>query len=152
VAGDVVIGEDSGIWFHAVVRGDIEPIRIGMRGNIQDLCVVHVRHGRPVHLGDDVTVGHRAILHGCTVESRVLIGMGAIVLDGAVIGEESIVGAGSLIPPGAVIPPRSLVLGSPARVKRPLTDADVQSIVDSARRYVGYARQYLLERKHKLRE
>jgi carbonic anhydrase/acetyltransferase-like protein (isoleucine patch superfamily) len=152
VAGDVLIGEDSSIWFHSVVRGDIELIRIGMRTNIQDLCVVHVRHGKPVHLGDDVTVGHRAILHGCTVENRVLIGMGSIVLDDAVIGEESIVGAGSLVPPGAAISPRSLVLGSPARVKRLLTDAEVQSIVDSARRYVGYARQYRLEQERKQKE
>jgi carbonic anhydrase/acetyltransferase-like protein (isoleucine patch superfamily) len=145
VVGDVIIGDESSVWFHAVVRGDIDVIRIGMRTNLQDLCVVHVRHGKPVYIGDDITVGHRAILHGCSVQNRVLIGMGAIVLDGAVIGEESIVGAGSLVTTGANIPPRSLVLGSPARVRRAVTPLEVQSIVDSAQRYVAYALQYRVQ-------
>jgi carbonic anhydrase/acetyltransferase-like protein (isoleucine patch superfamily) len=143
IIGDVVIGEESSIWFHCVVRGDMHHIRIGKRTNIQDLCVLHVRFktGATI-LGDDITVGHRAILHACTVGNRVLVGMGSIVMDGAVIGEDSIVGAGALVAPGTVVPPRSLVVGAPARVKRPVTDAEIAGIADSALRYVEFANKY----------
>ena len=143
VLGDVAIGLDSSIWFHAVVRGDVNSIRIGRRTNVQDLCRIHVSsRTHPTVVGDDVTLGHRVILHGCTVGDRVLVGMGAIVLDGAVIGEDSIVGAGALVTRGTVIPPGSLVLGTPARVKRRLTEEEKRSIVDSAAHYVALARAY----------
>ena len=144
VIGDVELGEESSVWFHCVLRGDINSIRIGSRTNIQDLTVVHVlsRTG-PVIIGDEVTIGHRAVVHGCTIRDRVIVGIGAIVLDGAVIGEESVIGAGTLVPPGCVIPPGSFVLGSPARVARPVTEAEVGWILRSASNYVEYARSYL---------
>jgi len=146
VLGDVEIGPGSSIWFGAVVRGDVNSIRIGARTNLQDLTVIHVTGGtHPTVIGDEVTVGHRVVLHGCTVHDRCLIGIGAIVLDGAVVGPEAMVGAGALVPPGMVVPPRTLVLGSPARVKRPLTDAEVVQLRVSAERYAGYAAQYRRE-------
>ncbi len=146
VVGDVEIGADSSVWFGAVVRGDVNAIRIGARTNVQDLSVIHVT-GRthPTHVGDDVTLGHRVTLHGCTVKDRCLVGIGATVLDGAVVGEESIVGAGSLVPPGMVVPPRTLALGSPARVKRDLTPEEIAFFRTSAASYVGYAAQYRRE-------
>ncbi len=144
VIGDVVMGEDSSAWFHAVIRGDVNYIRIGHRSNVQDLCVLHVTHDtHPLLVGDDVTIGHHVVLHGCTVKDRVLIGMGAIVMDGAVIGEDSVVGAGALLTERTIIPPKSLVLGSPAKVKRPVTDQELAWIKESAQNYVRYARQYL---------
>ena len=143
VVGDVVIGAQSSVWFHAVVRGDVFPIRIGARTNLQDHVVVHVVGGRiATTVGDDVTVGHRAVLHGCTIGNRVLIGMGAILLDGAQIGDECLIGAGSLVTPGSKIPARSLVLGNPARFVRPLRDDEREHLVQSAAGYVGYAAEY----------
>jgi carbonic anhydrase/acetyltransferase-like protein (isoleucine patch superfamily) len=146
VIGDVEIGAGSSIWFGAVVRGDVNSIRIGARTNIQDLAVVHVTGGTyPTVIGDDVTVGHQAVLHGCTVKDRCLIGIGAIVLDGAVVGEEAMVGAGTLVPPGMVVPDRTLVMGAPARVKRTLDDADVEGLRASAAHYVDHAERYRAE-------
>jgi len=143
VVGDVEIGEGSSLWFGTVVRGDVNHVRIGARTNLQDHTVVHVTSGtHPTLIADEVTVGHRVVLHGCTVERRALVGIGAIVLDGAVIGEEAMVGAGALVPPGFVVPPRTLVLGSPARVKRPLTGDEIAHLARSAERYAGYAERY----------
>ncbi|MSO22494.1 MAG: gamma carbonic anhydrase family protein [Acidobacteria bacterium] len=147
VIGDVVIGDHSSIWFNAVVRGDVYYIRIGNSTNIQDSCVLHVtRDLNATILGDFVSVGHGVILHGCTVESHCLIGMGAIVMDKAVIGEESIVGAGSLVTQGLKAPPRSLVLGSPAKVIRQLSAAEVESIDCYASNYLMYKENYLKEK------
>jgi carbonic anhydrase/acetyltransferase-like protein (isoleucine patch superfamily) len=144
VIGDVVMGEDCSVWFHAVVRGDVHYIRMGNRTNVQDLCMLHVTHDtHPLIIGSDVTIGHNVILHGCTIKDRVLIGMGAIVMDGAVIGEESVVGAGALVTEGTIVPPKSLILGSPAKVKRPVTEHELAWITESAENYVNYARQYL---------
>jgi gamma-carbonic anhydrase len=144
VIGDVVIGDESSIWFNAVVRGDVNDIRIGNRTNVQDLSVIHVTHDTyPTVLGDDVTVGHHVVLHGCTIKDRVLIGMGAIIMDGAVIGEDCIVGAGTLVTERTIVPPKSLILGSPAKVKRPVTAEELAWIRESARNYVLYSRKYL---------
>ncbi|CAI4030036.1 Protein YrdA [Nitrospira tepida] len=144
VIGDVVLGEQCSVWFHAVIRGDVNFIRIGHRTNVQDLCVLHVTHDTaPLVIGDDVTIGHHVVLHGCTVKDRVLIGMGAIIMDGAVIGEDSVVGAGALITERTIVPPKSLVLGSPAKVKRPVTEEELAWIRESAQNYVRYASQYL---------
>jgi carbonic anhydrase/acetyltransferase-like protein (isoleucine patch superfamily) len=146
VIGDVVIGEESSVWFNTVVRGDVHSIRIGRRTNIQDLSVVHVTHDtHPTVLGDDVTVGHHVVLHGCTIKNRVLIGMGALIMDGAVIGEDCIVGAGALVTERTIVPPKSLILGTPAKVKRPVTEAELAWIRESAQNYVKYARQYLAD-------
>ncbi|WNM59910.1 gamma carbonic anhydrase family protein [Candidatus Nitrospira allomarina] len=146
VIGDVAIGSESSVWFHAVVRGDVHSIRIGHRTNIQDLCLLHVTHDtHPLTLGDDITVGHHVVLHGCTVHDRVLIGMGTIIMDGAVIEEDCVIGAGALITRNIHIPSRSLVMGSPAKVKRLLTDAEVQWIKESAANYIRYAQQYVSE-------
>ena len=146
IIGDVVIGEDSSVWPLTVVRGDVNYIRIGARTNIQDACVLHVmRDEWPLLLGDDVTVGHSVMLHGCTIESRCLIGMRATILNGAVIGTGSIVAAGTLIPERMVVPPGSLVMGSPGKVKRALTDEDQISIDRYARRYVEYKDIYRQE-------
>ena len=144
VIGDVEIGPESSVWMNVVVRGDVNSIRIGRRTNVQDGTIVHVMHDtHPTRLGDDVTIGHGAIVHGCTVGDRVLIGMGAILLNGATIGEDSIVAAGSLVPEGAVIPPRSLAMGSPAKVRRPLSDAEVASILEYSGNYVRYRLDYM---------
>jgi gamma-carbonic anhydrase len=146
VIGDVGIGSESSVWFQTVIRGDVHYIRIGHRTNIQDLCLLHVTHDtHPLTLGDDITIGHHAILHGCTVQNRVLIGMGAIIMDGVVIEEDCIIGAGTLITERVHIPSKSLVMGSPARIKRTLTDAELQWITDSAANYIRYAQQYVLE-------
>ncbi|MER3423612.1 MAG: gamma carbonic anhydrase family protein [Nitrospiraceae bacterium] len=143
IIGDVVIGEESSIWFNAVVRGDVHYIRIGDRTNIQDLSVIHVTHDtHPTVIGNDVTVGHHVVLHGCTIKDRVLVGMGAIIMDGAVIGEDCVVGAGALVTERTVVPPKSLILGSPAKVKRPVTDEELAWIRASAQNYVKYSRQY----------
>ena len=144
VLGDVVIGEDSSVWFHAVVRGDVHYIRIGSRTNVQDLCVLHVTHDtHPLIIGNDVTIGHHVVLHGCAVKDRILIGMGAIVMDGVEIGEDSVVGAGALITEGTIVPPKSLILGAPAKVKRSVSDKELAWIKESAENYVRYAREYL---------
>ena len=151
VIGRTKIGEDSAIWFGCVVRGDVHSIKIGNRTNIQDLSMVHVTHhtkedmsdGSPTLIGDDVTVGHKVMLHGCTVGNACIIGMSATILDGAVIGDESIVGAGSLVTKNKVFPPRSLIMGSPAKVKRELSDKEVAEIYASAKRYVEFKNEYL---------
>jgi carbonic anhydrase/acetyltransferase-like protein (isoleucine patch superfamily) len=145
IIGDVHIGDESSVWMNAVVRGDVNHIRIGRRTNIQDGVVVHVMR-EPSHstiLGDDITVGHGAVVHGCTIEDVCLIGMGAILLNGAVVGQGSIVAAGTLLPEGCVIPPRSLVMGSPGKVKRTITDLEYAFIRQSADNYVTYRLDYL---------
>ena len=144
VIGDVHIGAESSVWMNVVIRGDVHRIRIGRRSNVQDLTMVHVmRDTHPTTIGDEVTVGHTAVLHGCTIENRVLIGMGAMLLNGAHIGADSIVAAGSLVTEGTRIPPRSLVMGRPATVKRPLTDAEVADIRWYADNYVAYRLDYM---------
>jgi carbonic anhydrase/acetyltransferase-like protein (isoleucine patch superfamily) len=146
VVGDVEIGADASIWFGSVVRGDVNSIRIGARTNVQDYSVLHVTsRTHPTVVGADVTLGHRITLHGCTVHDRCLVGIGAIVMDGAVVGEEAMVGAGALVVPGFAVPPRTLVVGAPAKVKRPLTADEIAHLRVSAENYVRYARQYLAE-------
>lgn len=135
VRGDVTIGEQVNIWYNAVLRADQESITIGKASNIQDNCVVHGDAGCHVTVGEYVTVGHGAILHGCTVEDKALIGMNAVVLDHAVIGAGSIVGAGAVVAAGTIVPPKSLVVGIPGKVKRTLTDEDVAGTVENS---VGY--------------
>jgi len=143
IVGDVVLGAGASVWFHAVVRGDVERIRIGARSNVQDHATVHVTGGRwPTLVGDDVTIGHAAVVHGCTVGHRCLVGIGAIVLDGAELGDDCLVGAGALVTPGTKIPPRSLVLGAPARRARDLTDAELAHLRASAAGYVSRAAAY----------
>ncbi|HAD04848.1 MAG: gamma carbonic anhydrase family protein [Desulfuromonadales bacterium GWD2_61_12] len=141
--GDVRIGHDSSVWFNVVIRGDVNPIRIGDRTNIQDGTVVHVTSRKfPTSIGNDVTVGHNAILHGCVVGSGCLIGMGAIVLDGCEIGEGTLIAAGAVLAPGTVIAPGSLVVGAPAHIKRALTEKETQDLLNSAKNYVAYALEY----------
>ena len=143
IIGDVVIGEDSSIWPLCVVRGDVNYIRIGARTNIQDGSILHVMKDEyPLILGDDITVGHSVTLHGCTIESRCLIGMRATILNGVVVGEGSIVAAGALLTERTTIPPRSLVVGSPGKVKRTLTAIDQATIDMYAKRYVEYKNIY----------
>lgn len=143
VIGDVEIGDASSLWYGVVVRGDVEPIHIGCRTNLQDMVVVHVTGGqRRAVIGDGVTVGHRAVIHGCTIHDDCLIGIGAIVLDGAEVGPESIVAAGALVPPGMRVPPRTLVRGVPARVARDISADDVESIRESAANYVSLMLEY----------
>lgn len=137
IRGDVTLGEKVSIWYNAVLRADQESISIGRESNVQDNCVIHGDAGNNVVVGEQVTVGHGAILHGCTVEDRCLIGMNAVVLDHAVIGEGSIVGAGAVVAAGTVVPPRSLVVGTPAKVKRTLTDEDVASNLENIEEYLG---------------
>lgn len=139
VIGNVSLAEGANIWYGAVLRGDGDTITIGKNTNIQDNAVVHVDIGIPTVIGDDVTVGHGAIVHGCTVSNNVLIGMGSIVLDGAIIEENVIIGAGALIPPGKVIPAGSLVVGSPGKVVRALSDDEIKNIKKSAQHYVALA-------------
>jgi len=146
VVGDVTLGENASIWMNAVVRGDVNLIRIGANSNIQDCSVLHgMLHKWPVILGDWVTVGHSVTLHGCVVEDRCLIGMGVVVLNGARIGHDSIVAAGTLIPEGTEIPPGSLVIGFPGKVKRSLSLEEKDSILTYGRNYLGYKEQYLKE-------
>jgi carbonic anhydrase/acetyltransferase-like protein (isoleucine patch superfamily) len=148
VIGDVSLGENASIWMNAVVRGDVNYIRIGANSNIQDCSVLHgMLNQWPVEVGDWVTVGHGVTLHGCVVGDRCLIGMGVIVLNGARIGEGSILAAGTLIPENTVIEPRSLVMGAPGKVRRQLTDDDQEMILRYARNYLGYTQTYLAERK-----
>lgn len=143
VIGDVEIGEDASVWFGSVVRGDVNYIRIGARTNIQDMTVIHVSSNtHPTVIEEEVTVGHRVVLHGCHVERGCLIGIGAILMDGVRVGAQSLVGAGSLLTPGTVIPPRSLVIGSPARVKRALTDDELVYLDKSWRNYVDLKQYY----------
>ena len=144
IIGDVVVGEDSSIWFHAVVRGDVNAIRIGRESNIQDNCVVHgYKEKHAVAVGDRVTVAHSVNLHGCTIEDDCLIGIGAIVMNGAHIGHHSIIAAGTLVPEGMQIPPGSVYLGAPARRHREASDGDRRMISTHAANYVEYKNQYL---------
>lgn len=144
VIGDVDIGESSSVWMTVVIRGDVHHIRIGRRSNVQDGTIVHVmKDTHATVIGDDVTIGHAAVVHGCTIEDRCLIGMGAILLNGARIGRGSIVAAGTLVVEGMQVPPRSLVMGSPGKVKRGLTDAEVDEIQMYADRYVAYRLDYM---------
>jgi len=146
VVGDVELGENGSIWMCAVVRGDVHSIRIGANSNIQDCSVLHGMLGKwPVIVGDWVTVGHSVTLHGCIVEDRCLIGMGAVILNGAKIGADSIIAAGTLIPEGVVIEPGSLVMGSPGKVRRKLSEEEKASILTYGRNYLGYKEQYLKE-------
>jgi gamma-carbonic anhydrase len=145
VIGDVVLGPESSIWLNAVVRGDVNYIRIGRQSNLQDGVIVHVNHtpSHPTVVGERVTVGHAAILHGCVIGDRCLIGMGAILLNGSHIGSDSIVAAGTLVPERTVIPPRSLVMGSPGKVRRTLTDPELAFILEGAANYVRYRLEYM---------
>jgi carbonic anhydrase/acetyltransferase-like protein (isoleucine patch superfamily) len=142
--GDVVVGDESSIWYSTVLRGDVMAIRIGARTSMQDGAIVHVTSGRfSTAVGDDCTIGHGAIIHGCTIEDRCLIGMGSTILDGARVGRGSLVGAGALITPGTDIPPSSLVLGAPARVVRSVNPKEREQIEYGASHYVELARRYL---------
>ncbi len=143
VIGDVELGEESSVWFSTVIRGDVHFIRVGRGTNLQDGTVVHVnRNGTPTILEDYVTVGHAARLHGCHIKSNCLIGIGAVVLDGAVIEEECVVAAGAVVSPGTVVPKGSLLMGTPARVKRSVTEKDIELIYGSAKSYIGLAAEY----------
>jgi carbonic anhydrase/acetyltransferase-like protein (isoleucine patch superfamily) len=142
IIGQVVIEDEANVWYNTVVRGDMEPIYIGAGTNIQDLSMVHTSHGFPTRIGKGVTVGHGAIIHGCTIEDNVLVGMGAIVLDGAYVEKDVLIGAGALIPPGKRIPSGSLVMGSPAKVVRTLSEEEVNRLRESARNYVELSKQY----------
>jgi carbonic anhydrase/acetyltransferase-like protein (isoleucine patch superfamily) len=143
VIGDVVIGEGSSVWFGVVMRGDVFPIRVGSRTNIQDNSVVHVTGGKTsTTIGDDVTVGHSAIVHGCRVGNRCLVGRGSIVLDGAIIEDECFIAAGSLVAPGMHVPSRSMLMGRPAKVIRTLRAEELESIAFAARDYVRNARAF----------
>ena len=143
VIGDVTLGEGVSLWPHAVLRGDYNSIHIGKGSNVQDGAVIHKDHGNPCVVGEDCVIGHQACVHGCSVGDRCLIGIHAIVLNGAVIGAESIIGAGALIPEGKVIPPRSLVLGSPGRIVRQVSDEELQRTLKGAANYRGYAERQL---------
>jgi len=144
VIGDVEIGEESSVWMAVVIRGDVNRIRIGRRTNVQDGTVVHVMiRTHPTTVGDNVTIGHAAVVHGCTIEDQCLIGIGAILLNGSRIGAQSIVAAGTLVTEEMNVPPRSLVMGSPGKVKRLLTQAEIGEIQGYADRYVGYRLDYM---------
>jgi carbonic anhydrase/acetyltransferase-like protein (isoleucine patch superfamily) len=140
--GDVTLGDDASIWFNAVLRGDINSIRIGDRSNVQDGVVMHVTHEDRVIVGNDVTIGHLAMIHGCELRDGALIGMGAVVLDGAVVGPQALVAAGAVVRERFVVPEGTLVAGVPARVVRPLSEQERASLLESARHYVQYARSF----------
>ncbi|WP_184403476.1 gamma carbonic anhydrase family protein [Geomicrobium halophilum] len=148
ITGDVSIEADSSIWFHTVIRGDVEPTEIGKRVNIQDQCMLHQSPGHPLIIEEDVSAGHQAVLHGCTIRKKALIGMKATVLDGAEVGEEAFVGAGALVTPGTKIPPRTLALGSPARVIRDLNDDDLKEMNRISQEYVKRAKAYADAKRH----
>lgn len=143
IIGDFCMGEYSGLWYGTIARADVDRIIIGNYTNIQDNCTIHCDQGIPTVIGDYVTVGHNAVLHGCRIANNCLIGMGAIVMDGVEIGEYSIIGAGSLIPPGKNIAPGSVVMGSPGRVVRSITEREKERIRESANGYVDLAKEYL---------
>lgn len=146
VIGAVELGEHSSVWMNAVLRGDVHSIRIGAESNVQDCAVLHGMKGLyPVVVGDRVTIGHNATVHGCVLEDDVLVGIGAIILNGAHIGSGSIIAAGAVIPERTVIPPRSLVAGVPGKVRRSLGDEDLEMIRGYARNYLGYTKTYLAE-------
>lgn len=150
VIGRCEIGEDSSVWFQTTIRADVHFITIGSRTSIQDGSMIHVTHhkkadmsdGNPTTIGDDVTIGHKVMLHGCTIEDACLVGMSATILDGAIIGKESIVGAGSLVTKNKVFPPRSLIMGSPAKVVRELNEDEIKELYASASRYVKFKNEY----------
>lgn len=150
IIGDVTIAEESSVWFGCVIRGDVNSIKIGKRTSIQDLSMIHVTHfkkadcsdGFATTIGNDVTIAHRVMLHGCTIEDACLIGMSATILDGAVIGTESIVGANSLVTKNKIFPPRSLIMGNPAKVVRALSDEEVSSLYASSANYVRFKAMY----------
>jgi len=142
VLGDVVIGSGTGVWFGAVIRADAASIRVGRDSNVQDNCVLHADPGAPLSVGDRVSIGHTAVLHGCTIESDVLVGMGAIVMNNAQVGTGSLVAAGALVLEGTVVPPGSLVAGVPAKVRRPLTGEEQEHVRLNAEHYVALARQH----------
>lgn len=142
VLGNVELADDASVWFGAVIRGDVAPIRIGRRSNIQDMSVLHADVGMPLTVGDDVTVGHQVMLHGCTIGDGSLIGIGAVVLNGAKIGKGCLVGAGSLVTEGKEFPDGSMILGSPAKVVRQLTPEQLEGLRLSAQRYVDNARRF----------
>jgi gamma-carbonic anhydrase len=143
VLGDVVLGEEASVWFNAVVRGDVAPIRIGDRTNVQDGSVIHVTKTTPTEIGSDVVIGHMVMIHGALVRDRCLIGMASLLLDSCDIGVESIVAAGSLVPPGLKVPPRSLLMGRPARIVRQVRDEEVESmIMKGVRNYIGYSKSW----------
>ena len=146
IIGDVVLGERSSVWMNAVVRGDVHAIRIGAQSNVQDCAVLHgMRYVYPVTIGDWVTIGHNATVHGCIVEDACLIGMGVVILNNARIGEGSIIAAGAVIPENTIVPPRTLWAGVPAKQRRELSDADRQMILTYAKNYLDYTRIYLEE-------
>lgn len=140
--GEVEVGELASVWFNAVLRGDINAIRVGNRSNVQDGAVLHVTKERAVHIGDDVTIGHKAMLHGCRIEAGCLVGMNAVVLDNARVGPFALVAAGSVVRENFVVPEGKLVAGVPARIVRDLTDEERAQILQSAMNYVGYARSF----------
>lgn len=142
VLGNVILSEDSSVWFGAVLRGDNEPITLGERSNVQDGCILHTDPGFPLVIEADCTIGHMVMLHGCTIGRRSLVGIGSIILNGAQIGEECLIGANTLIPEGKVIPPRSMVLGSPGKIVRQLTAGDVERFTGGAARYVANWKRY----------
>ena len=150
VMGDVSLGDDVSVWPHAAMRGDVQVIRIGARTNIQDGTVLHVTHdgpynpgGFPLHIGEDVTIGHRALLHGCTVGDRVLVGMGAVIMDNVIVEDEVMIAAGALVTPGKRLRSHTLYAGSPAREVRPLTEQEIQFLPYSAQGYVSLKQRYL---------
>ncbi|WP_342306159.1 gamma carbonic anhydrase family protein [Methanolobus sp. ZRKC5] len=142
VIGNVTISDDSSVWFNAVIRGDSDMISIGKRTSIQDNVVIHTDAPQKVEIGDDVTVGHGAVLHGCRISNNVLIGMNTTVLNGVEIGENCIIGANALVPPGKKIPAGSLVVGVPGKVQRQLTEGDIAHITENAAEYVGLLKEY----------
>ena len=145
VIGDVALGDDASVWMNAVIRGDVNSIRVGARTNVQDNCVLHVTSVNPTILGDEVTVGHSVTLHGCSIGRRCLVGIGAIVLNGVVVGDESIVAAGALVPEGMQVPPGSVVMGAPANVRRSVSEDEREELRRYAENYVGYKERYRAE-------
>ena len=141
IVGDVTIGRDSCVLYYAVIRGDDAPVVIGEETNIQENCTIHVSHNMPTHIGNNVTIGHNAVIHSCTIGDRTLIGMGAIILDGAKVGNDCIIGAGSLVTKNTVIQDGSLVMGSPAKIKRNLTWEEKIGIVENSKEYVSVAEE-----------
>ncbi len=142
VIGNVEIGANSSVWFGCVIRADINEVRIGKNTNIQDLSMIHTDTHTKTILGDNITIGHKVMLHGCTIEDNCLIGMSATILDNAVIGEGSIVGANSLVTQGKKFPPKSLIMGSPAKVVKQLSDEDVKGLIEHAAHYIDYKNDY----------
>lgn len=147
IIGDVILGEDSSVWFNSVLRADVNPIRIGARTNVQDLTMIHVLHEKyGTTLGNDVTVGHHVVLHGCKIGNRVLVGMGAVLMDGVEVEDDCIIAAGALLTPGTRIPAGCLAVGSPAKVRRPLTLEERQWLLQSAQNYVRYSLEHKASR------